>query len=119
MIYSSLYRLIITTAARQTGEDNYVMVCNGLHNYHIDSGHLELDFTHKITIPSTSEELSFQRSKLTETKAGFCFSSVSCGHRTCCILASLMSTSEPMTLSLQAYKEADQKVSTRYLNAIA
>ena len=48
MIYSSLYRLIITTATRQTGEDNYVMVCNGLHNYHIDSGHLELDFTHEI-----------------------------------------------------------------------
>ena len=24
------------------------MVCNGLHNYHIDSGHLELDFTHEI-----------------------------------------------------------------------
>ena len=51
MIYSSLYRLIITTVTRQTGEDNHVMVCNGLHN---DSGHLELDFTHKITITQKS-----------------------------------------------------------------
>ena len=75
--------------------------------------------TQNFTIPSTSEELSFQRSKSTETKAGFCFSSVSRGHRTCCILASLMSTSEPMTSSLQACKEADQRVSTRYLNAVA
>ena len=77
--------------------------------------------TQNFTIPSTSEELSFQRSKSTETKAGFCFSSVSRGHRTCCILASLMSTSEPMTLSLalQACEVADQRVSTRYLNAVA